>query len=284
MLFTETMPELPEVETVICELREFLVGKTINYVSPVAPHLKKINNSGFSKKLIGLKVDLLERIGKNIFVNFQDSSLLWIHLRMTGQTLIQKNPDISDPHNHIALGFVQTKSMLVFRDVRKFGQFVFVHAKKRNAFLEQMKVGEDALKISEKRFVELLMARKRMIKALLLDQSLIAGLGNIYVDEILFKCRIHPLKEASRISHRKLREMYHYMRSILKFAIDNMGTTFDSFSNTNGKAGNFQSYLKAYNNAGNLCPHCKKAKIKRIVVVQRGTHICPNCQRIRKKE
>jgi formamidopyrimidine-DNA glycosylase len=273
------MPELPEVETVVRGLREAILGKKILRLSYCAPHLRKMNPHGFAGKLEGRVISSIERTGKNIFVNLDDNSLLWIHLRMTGQLLYNCNFSKSDPHTHIMMSFAEGNEKLVFRDVRKFGHFVYIPAKKKEHFFKEMNLGKDALKVEEKEFVEIIRSKKRMIKPLLLDQRIIAGLGNIYVDEILFSSRIHPRKLSSHISVRKLREMYTNMRKILESAVENMGTTVDSFSGVNSEPGRNQNYLLVYDHAGELCRICRKRKIVRIVVAQRGTFICPNCQR-----
>ncbi|HDS00667.1 MAG TPA: bifunctional DNA-formamidopyrimidine glycosylase/DNA-(apurinic or apyrimidinic site) lyase [candidate division Zixibacteria bacterium] len=273
------MPELPEVETVVRGLQGCVAGKTISEIEYCAPHLRKLNLRGFAGKVAGRIIDSIDRIGKNIFINLDDGAVFLVHLRMTGQLLYCCQQVPEDNHNHLKMNFVGNGEALLFRDVRKFGHFIHIPAKKKSAYIESMGLGEDALKIEADSFVEVLKSKKRMIKPLLLDQSVVAGLGNIYVDEILHRSKVHPQKISSGIASRKLREMYDHMQRILRFSIENMGTTFDSFSGVNSEPGRNQNYLLAYNNAGKLCSLCGKRKIKRIVVAQRGTFICTNCQR-----
>jgi formamidopyrimidine-DNA glycosylase len=273
------MPELPEVETVVRGLRGCIAGKTIRDIEYCAPHLRKLNLRGFAGKAAGRTIDSINRIGKNIFINLDDGAVFLVHLRMAGRLLYCGQEIPQDDHNHLKMNFIRNGEALVFRDVRKFGHFIYIPSGKKPAYIESMKLGEDALQIDRESFVEILRSKSRMIKPLLLDQSVIAGLGNIYVDEILHKCRVHPQKLSSGIAKRKLREMYANMQKILVFSIENMGTTFDSFSGVNSEPGRNQNYLLAYNNAGKLCSLCGKRKIKRIVVAQRGTFICTNCQR-----
>jgi len=274
------MPELPEVETVVRGLREALTGRIIKDIIHCSPHLKKNNSRGFPGNLIGRQITTIDRTGKNIFINFDNSSMMWVHLRMTGQFLLELDSDHDDHHNHLILKLDRSSQIIIYRDVRKFGQVIYVSRSGRGKFLEEMRLGCDALLISKDDFCGLIKSKNRMIKPLLLDQALLAGLGNIYVDEILFKSRIHPCRISSGISVRKLKEMFVHMKETLRFAIDNMGTTFDSFAGVDSEPGNFQTYLQAYDNTGNACPRCGRGKIKRIVVAQRGTHICPICQRI----
>lgn len=274
------MPELPEVETVVRGLKSAILGKTIKNILYCAPHLRKLNPRGFAKRLEGRTIGSIERTGKNIFINLDNGSMLWIHLRMTGQLLYNRKFNEHDPHRHIVMNFSRSDEMLVFRDVRKFGHFVYVPAKGKKQFLMDLNLGQDALKIEKEAFTALIKSKNRMIKPLLLDQSVIAGLGNIYVDEILFRSKVHPRKLSARIAVSKLRTMHKNMQKILKFSIENMGTTVDSFSGVNSEPGRNQNYLLAYDRAGELCSVCNKRKIVRIVVAQRGTFICPNCQRL----
>jgi len=280
MLFIQIMPELPEVETVVRGLRKRILRREAERIAHCAPHLMKMNTRGFARGLKGRKVFSIERIGKNIFINLDNGALIQVHLRMTGRLIMDNGKGDYDYHDHLIVEFVDGKSKLVFRDVRKFGQFVYIPAGRKERYLDELRIGIDALEISAEEFTRILKSKNRMIKPLLLDQSVVAGLGNIYVDEILFKSRVHPQKISSRISARKLDEMHSHMHKTLRSAIDNMGTTFDSFSNVNNEPGNFQSYLQAYDNAGNLCPRCHKHKIKKMVVAQRGTHYCPYCQKL----
>jgi formamidopyrimidine-DNA glycosylase len=274
------MPELPEVETVVRGLRQALTDRIIRDIIHCSPHLKKKNIRGFPKTLIGRKVASIDRVGKNIFINFDDDSMLWVHLRMTGQFLLAKKPMPDDNHNHLIIILKGSPQIVVYRDVRKFGQLVYINSRRKSRFFEEMKLGTDAMLISGKKFAGIIKSKNRMIKPLLLDQNLIAGLGNIYVDEILFKSRIHPCKTSSSLSDSKINELFAHMRETLSFAIDNMGTTVDSFAGVDSEPGNFQTYLQVYDQEGSLCPRCGKTRIKRIVVAQRGTHICRVCQRI----
>ncbi|NIP43512.1 MAG: bifunctional DNA-formamidopyrimidine glycosylase/DNA-(apurinic or apyrimidinic site) lyase [candidate division Zixibacteria bacterium] len=273
------MPELPEVETVVRGLRGCIAGKTIRDIEYCAPHLRRLNLRGFAGKAAGRIIDSIDRIGKNIFINLDDGAVFLVHLRMTGRLLYCGQAIPQDNHNHLKMNFVNNGEALVFRDVRKFGHFIYIPALKRSVYLQSMQLGEDALKIDVESFVKILKSKSRMIKPLLLDQSVIAGLGNIYVDEILHSSKVYPKRLSSRIASRKLREMHANMQKILAFSIENMGTTFDSFSGVNSEPGRNQNYLLAYNNAGKLCSLCGKRKIKRIVVAQRGTFVCTNCQR-----
>jgi formamidopyrimidine-DNA glycosylase len=274
------MPELPEVETVVRSLRESVAGKLIRHTSCSARHILAQNQPDFPAVLVGQKITAIDRNGKNIFIRLDDGNLLWIHLRMTGQFIFQAGIDLDDPHNHVLFKFKHSDEHLVFRDVRKFGTFRFIPADDRDNFFNRHNFGRDALAVSESEFMDLIRPRKRMIKPLLLDQSLVAGLGNIYVDELLWESRVHPQKRSHRIAPRKLKQMHNTMLRLLNHAIANMGTTFDSFRGVNSEPGNFQSYLKAYQNAGNICPRCGRARIKKITVAQRGTHYCPHCQRL----
>jgi len=273
------MPELPEVETVVRGLRECIQDKIIEKVLHLAPHIRAMNPRTIAGKLTGKKFIDIGRIGKHIFIELNDGSLIRVHLRMTGQLMYLPQPPVDDRHNHVILALRDSSMKLIFRDVRKFGYFQCIDRKIRQDFFDNLNLGPDALRMDRDDFIREIRSRSRMVKPLLLDQAIIAGLGNIYVDEILIKTRIHPRRISSTISRRKLSEMYDNMQLTLEQAIGNMGTTFDSFAGVNSEPGNNQSYLWSYNRTGKLCPICKKGRIRRIVVAQRGTHICPRCQK-----
>ena len=168
---------------------------------------------------------------------------------------------------------------LRFNDYRRFGR---LRLYPNDELWEQSglkSLGPEPLTLSADGFIALCAGKSRMIKPALLDQTFIAGLGNIYADETLYLSRLHPKRLISSVSNRKLVELHGHIRNILKFAIRNMGTSVDSFSSVNGQAGQFQKYLKAYGNEGEPCERCH-AKIIREKIGSRSAHFCPRCQRV----
>lgn len=274
-------PELPEVETVAQGLRDFLLGKEITSAKIILKKLIDSNPSDFSKQLRGKRFVGVRRHGKNLFIEFSGKLTLWSHLRMTGR-FIQASKDAPlDKHDHLYFDLKSlndnSKSRLIYRDVRKFGFVRLLSQDELDQITSLRKLGPDALEINKADFVNLFSGTSRMIKTALLDQSFIAGLGNIYVDEALFAARIHPRESTTALDVQQIVELRKVIRAILRKALKNMGTTFDSFARTNGEPGGFQSYLKVYRRTDQLCVVCR-SKIERDIIGQRSTHFCPNCQ------
>jgi len=275
------VPELPEVETVALGLREFLAGKEITSAKIILAKLIASNPRDFSKRLKGKRFVDVRRHGKNLFIEFSGKLTLWSHLRMTGRFIQGSRQTILEKHDHLYLDLKDSndnsRSRLIYRDVRKFGFVMLLTQEELDANPSLRKLGPDALEISKASFVNLFSGKSRMIKSALMDQSFIAGLGNIYVDEALFEARIHPREPTSALQIARIVELRRVIKALLRKALRNMGTTFDSFARTNGEPGRFQSYLKVYGRTGQRCLNCG-SKIKRDIIGQRSTHFCPNCQ------
>lgn len=280
------MPELPEVETVVRGLREIAVGCEITRAKLIGEKLKRINPRNFSQRITGQRFVAIRRRGKNILLDLSGDLTLWAHLKMTGRFVEHKRGQTLDRHDHLLLDLTRggkndnKKSLrLVFRDVRKFGFVKLVHTAELGQLEGLSKLGPEPLEISRDDFIQLIRTPHRAIKPALLDQTLIAGLGNIYADEALYAARIHPRKLTDQISRMKLAALHNAIQRILTTAIEQMGTTFDSYSGVNGNPGEFQNYLKAYGREGKPCGHCGK-KITRQVIGQRSAHFCRKCQRL----
>ena len=266
------MPELPEVETVVRELRNEIVLKTIidyslfwekSYVNYTAIPL---NN----QQIIGI-----ERKGKYIIFHLSKSYLI-IHLRMTGKLLYYPEKTSRQKHDRFLLNFMDG-SQLVFNDIRKFGRLY--HTNQPSEILK--KVGIDAMdeKLTAEYFYKMLSVSRRNIKTFLLAQSYISGMGNIYVDEALFRSRISPFTISSNIQRDEAGNLLVVIKEILEFAIKNMGTTISDYRDAFGNFGNNQKFLKVYQRAKLPCYECGDT-IKRVIHAGRSTHYCPTCQRI----
>lgn len=266
------MPELPEVETIVRGLNQMVAGLTIARVTHISPHL--LDREPNLTELAGRTLVRFARRGKYIIAALDARHELLIHLRMTGRILIGEDVARQDQHDHLELTFRKSRQRLVFRDVRKFGVVQFVDRTQQEA-LERL--GVEAPEIRTTCLAELLKGRKRPIKSLLLDQHLIAGLGNIYVDESLYRSGIHPLRSAHTLSIDETRLLAKAIRQVMKLAIRNLGTTFDSYSGVNGESGRFARYLRVYQRNGEQCGRCGDT-IAKINVGGRGTHFCPTCQ------
>jgi formamidopyrimidine-DNA glycosylase len=267
------MPELPEVETIVRGLRESIEGLTVQRVLHVSPHLLKREPQ--LRRLTGDTFASFDRRGKYIIADLASGKRLMIHLRMSGRILVGENRRRQDRHDHLEITFRHSRERLVFRDVRKFGVIQFLRDGRPSAL---DKLGIEAPEITARHLQQLLQKSKRQVKSLLLDQRVIAGLGNIYVDESLYRSRVHPLRAASSLKTDEIRRLSQAIRSILTQAIKHLGTTFDSYSGVNGDAGGFARYLRVYHLDGNRCGSCGDI-VKKIRVGGRGTHFCPTCQK-----
>jgi formamidopyrimidine-DNA glycosylase len=208
---------------------------------------------------------------------FDDGRCLAIHLGMTGQLYWTSLEGRADRHSHLRLEFEQSDQVLHFRDVRRFGRLK-LYRSKADLLAEAAiaKLGPEPLQIGLGEFRKLLQ-RHRMIKALLLDQAVIVGFGNIYTDEVLFAARIHPAYPAESLSPLAVARLYRAMKRIFKRAIAAGGSTIRDFRGSDGRVGRFQTSLKVYQRTGKNCPRCR-TKIQRLIIAGRSTHICPTCQ------
>lgn len=283
------MPELPEVETVVRGLRTVLAGETIAHVTVHAPPSSIAVSPSFGRRtfdriLRRRSVQSVARRGKNILISLSGDITLWVHLKMTGRFLHVDASSPIDKHDLVIFDFDSTNNggchHVRFNDYRRFGRLRVYpdHELWNQDGLRDL--GPEPLDTSAAEFVALCRRRPRMIKAALLDQSFLAGLGNIYADESLYYSRIHPKRLSTSISNSKLLELHGHIQSLLRRAIDAMGTSVDTYSGINGRPGTFQRYLKAYNREGQPCERCGGA-IVREKIGARSAHYCRACQRMR---
>lgn len=272
------MPELPEVETVVRFLRPHLVGKTIQKIIPQNNYEKVLathTTFQFNKLVKGKTINNVLRRGKYIVFNLE-RGLLLIHLRMTGRLLLNLSKD--DKLKHLtAIIYFTDKSSLFFKDYRKFGRFYYYDS--LDYINKKLGVEPLSKNFTGNWLYKYLQKSNRQLKPLLLDQSFIAGLGNIYVDEALWSAKLHPQQIGSSVSRKKSDILHDAIQRLLQIAIDNQGTTIINFYFGEGKKGSFGEQLKVFGRQDKNCTRCKTI-IKKIRVAQRGTHICPRCQRI----
>lgn len=282
------MPELPEVETVRRQLEKNLLGRKI---VQVFVHTGKIvqNDASFARALTGLSFVKIDRIGKLLIFEMSDGeTFLLAHLRMTGKFLLEKGAtgsgaknahekSMREKHTHITFVF-EGGLRLLFHDVRKFGYVV--RADKDQVEVARGRFGIEPLTkdFTLENFVRIFQNKKTTIKALLLDQSLVAGLGNIYVDEVLFRAKVLPTRRADTISLAEKKGIFQATEKVIAKAIEKGGTTFLDFAHTDGESGTFVDNLQVFARAGKLCIHCG-TEIEKTRVAGRGTHFCPTCQK-----
>ena len=271
------MPELPEVETIARCLDGLLSGLTVADVEVRWPRsVATPSPETFSRELAGLTVRGVSRRGKFVVIDLSTKALL-VHLRMTGQLLFCEAASEEldgDPHVHVVVRFA-SDSGLYYRDVRKFGRLWLVEDPE--SVLEPLGPEPLAEAFTHDSLGALLGHRRRQVKPLLLDQHVLAGLGNIYVDESLWAAGIHPLRHASGLAPEEMRRLHSAIRAVLGQAVLNKGTTLQDFVGPQGDAGRNQDVLAVVRREGEPCLRCGQ-DIERIVVGGRGTHYCPACQ------
>lgn len=288
------MPELPEVENVRLQLLAKIVGKTIKKVEVF--NLKSAGNEpDFAKRLLGKKFAHIDRVGKLMIFSFSKETNLFLlgHLKMTGQFFFVDKKGVMGgghsmtetdrqnlPNKHTRIAFyLSDGSALFFNDMRKFG-YVKIATQEETA-AARARFGEEPIadSFNLKTFFAKLQKRNTPIKAALLDQTFVAGLGNIYVDEALFAAKVRPDRVASSLTKAEATAVIKAGGKIMNHSILVGGTTFQSFADTNGHAGNFTEHLKVFGKQKTICPRCKKADIQKMRVAGRGTHFCPSCQK-----
>jgi formamidopyrimidine-DNA glycosylase len=284
------MPELPEVETVVRGLRETVLGQTIAAVELNAPPTSIVvgpvlQPATFEDILTGRSIKDVSRRGKNILIRLSGDVTLWAHLKMTGHFFYLPQSTPRDKHDLAVFSLSDGNGcpndlQLRFNDYRRFGRLrLFTNSELwRQPGLASL--GPEPLEIGPEEFVALCRRRPRMIKPALLDQSFLAGIGNIYADESLWAARIHPRKLSTRIASRKLAELHGHLQRLLRKSISLMGTSVDSYSGVNGQPGRFQKYLLAYNRETEPCKRCGHP-ITRERIGSRSAHYCRRCQRVR---
>lgn len=273
------MPELPEVETIVRGLRELITDRIIEEVIvreerllafPAVEEFKK----GLKKKII----KGVERRGKYILLKIDETKTLIIHLRMTGRLLLKPREMEYEKHEHIIFELDNSLD-LRFHNLRKFGRMYLVE-NNYEAVGGFNKLGPEPLAddFTYELFREMISNRKSNIKTLLLDQSFLAGLGNIYTDEALFHAHISPERSSNSLEEKEIRALYNSIRKVLQEGIESGGTSFSDYRNVDDKKGNYQNHLCVYQKEGKECINCG-AEIIKTKITGRGTHYCPQCQK-----
>jgi len=314
------MPELPEVQTTVDGINSEVKGFTItdiwtSYNSPFHHGKDNVKNpdyfKSFKKNVIGSKIKSAERQGKNVLIHLSNNRTILAHMKMTGHFMhgkyqqmsepketeqnnilrwipSEKNSPLADPFNkHIRLLFTLSNGKhLAFADTRKFAKVFIFETKNREKVPDLAELGPDPLK---KGFIfsvmkdRLVLRKNWKIKQALLDQSVIAGIGNIYSDEMLWSSNIHPLSVVSKIPEDKLKKLYTEMRNVLKKGLNFGGDSTSDYRNIYGLPGAFQHKHNVYRRAGKPCPKKDGGVIERIKIGGRSTHFCPVHQVLYKK-
>lgn len=271
------MPELPEVETIRRGLERRALGRRITAVEVRNRAVIRGNATRFAGVIAGGRIARVSRKGKTLAIELErtrGSNYLVIRLGMTGQLTLVSAAAPVESHTHVILSL--DEGALRFRDPRRFGRLWCATGSE----VEQLfaSLGPDALEIAEEEFERALHGRRGAIKALLLNQSVIAGVGNIYADEALFEAGIHPETPAGSVSRAQRSRLLQALKGVLSRAIILQGTSFRDYVDIEGNPGSFESRLLVYGRTAESCRRCG-ARIRRVVVGGRGSHYCPHCQR-----
>src|SRR6266542_3247600 len=274
------MPELPEVETIRRRLEPVLVGRGFDHVEIHDARLTRPEDPAeVAAELTGERVAAVERRGKFLVVRFESGRVLLIHLRMTGNVLhAPAGVDGDDPHRRAVVN-LDDGSDVVYRDVRRFGTWLLVEPGGLDPHLAGRLGGEPLERTFTARTLAARLATRRApVKSALLDQRTLAGLGNIYVDEALWRARIHPLVPARELDPPQLRALRRAIKDALDAGIRRQGATLRDYRQPDGRAGSMQKEFKVYGRLGEPCDRCG-TPIEKTRVAGRGTWYCPACQR-----
>jgi formamidopyrimidine-DNA glycosylase len=271
------MPELPEVETVARDLRPLITGATIVDATTLwARTLRGSTPEEFATGVAGRRIEGVSRRGKQVVVSLDGDAFLTIHLKMTGQIFVVRQGAPDDPYVRLVLELDDGREIR-FRDIRKFGRVGLYLAAQDDPFATTgPEPLSDAFTVAA--FRRRIRGRKGRLKPLLLDQSFIAGVGNIYADEALWAARLHPLRTARTLRPADERRLWLELRRILAEAVIRRGSSIDDYTAPDGD-GEMQDHLRVYQRAGEPCFRCRRP-IRRIVVGGRATHFCSWCQRL----
>jgi formamidopyrimidine-DNA glycosylase len=296
------MPELPEVETVARDLQRWVAGATIT--GAIVTWDRTIRQpqpaEAFVAEIAGASIRRVSRRAKTVLIHLEDGRVMTVALRMTGALIVTPAGTPRDPYARVVFTLADGRE-LRYRDVRKFGRIGLwpggglrgvgagrgTRSKKVAEGAKRYRIGEVfsghgpeplSSSFSSRRFAERLARRSAKLKTLLLDQSFIAGVGNIYADEALWRARLHPLRAADTLDEGEIRRLHRTVRQVLREGIANRGSSFSDYVGADGQPGANQERLAVYRRTDQPCYRCGRP-IRRIVVGQRSTHFCPHCQR-----
>jgi formamidopyrimidine-DNA glycosylase len=271
------VPELPEVETVVRDLVPLLVGRCLADVRVGRKALRRRWSRAWSDRLAGCTVLVVHRRGKWIVIYLDGGDRLVVHLGMTGQLVVVPAAKPADPHTHVRFTLDDGREELRFRDIRRFGSITLYSTPEADAFFASQ-LGPEPFALTPALWGAQLARTCRCLKAVLLDQRVVAGVGNIYADESLFEARLHPARPANTLTPQETRRLAKAIPKVLNQAIARRGSSISDYVGGSGLKGEYQDELRVYGRTGQPCPRCK-APIERIRLAGRSTHCCPRCQK-----
>ncbi len=271
------MPELPEVETVVRDLRPSLVGRRLSAVRAGRERLRKPWVKSWGSLLSGRRVDEIRRRGKWIVIGLDGGLSLVVHLGMTGQLTVVPGESLVADHTHLVFD-LDDGAQLRYRDIRRFGSAVLYRdAVEIQRFFEKTKLGPEPFDLDPADWLASLRRTKRCLKAVLLDQRVLAGVGNIYADESLFEARLHPGRTANDLTPAEAERLGKAIARVLTRAIEGRGSSIRNYVGGSGLKGAYQEEHRAYGRTGKPCRRCR-TPIVQIRLAGRSTHYCPRCQ------
>jgi formamidopyrimidine-DNA glycosylase len=270
------VPELPEVETVARTLRRTLVGRRVEKFRRASPLMV---NKRTARRLVGRRIVAIDRQGKWMFLRTDGPDVLVLHLGMTGWVGVLPQDAEILPHTHVRAALDEDGQELRFVDPRRFGEWTLMSPSNWEARFGPKQLGPDALSCAIDELQARLKKTTRRIKPTLMDQRVVAGIGNIYADEILHEARIAPMRRAPSLGPDEIARVHAAMVRVLTASIDDGGTTIQSFVGSDGREGTFQERLLVYGRAGRPCSVCESViQCSPAVVAGRSTYWCPGCQ------
>lgn len=276
-LETDRMPELPEVETVTRDLRPLLVGRTLLGLRRSRKALRQVWDKKWDRLVKGRRVAAIQRRGKWILLTLEADGYLMVHLGMTGQFTVVEAGAATESHTHVVFP-LDNRHELRFRDVRRFGSITYFPDQPAwEAYLAE-RLGPEPWDVEPKAWREHLKKTKRPVKAVLLDQCVVAGVGNIYADEACFAARIDPRRIATTLESRGANRLLESVKKVLERAIESRGSTIRDYVGGSGLRGGFQNEFAVYGRKGKPCIRCGKP-IESTRIGGRTTCFCPRCQK-----
>jgi formamidopyrimidine-DNA glycosylase len=275
------VPELPEVETIRTQLAPLLEGRRIERVRILDERLTRpFDPAVVARELEGERITAVERRGKYLVFRFESGRVLLIHLRMTGSLRHAARGELPDDPHRRAVVTLDDGSDVAYRDVRRFGTWLVLEPGELDDYLAT-RLGHEPLggDFTARELGRRVAGRRAPVKALLLDQRVVAGVGNIYADEALWRARVHPLRPGGELTPGELRRLHRSVRDALQLGIERQGSTLREYSTPDGAQGGMQHEFRVYGRGGEPCFRCG-TPIEKIRAAGRGTWYCPRCQRL----
>jgi formamidopyrimidine-DNA glycosylase len=273
------VPELPEVETVVRDLRPELAGRRVKAVGVSAKALRRPWSSEWETLLLGRRIGGVRRRGKWIVLELDRGLYLVLHLGMTGQLRVMPADEPVADHTHIVFALDRGGRQLRFRDVRRFGSAtLFAGREALDRFFEESGLGPEPFDLDPAAWRQRLAATDRPLKAVLLDQRAVAGVGNIYADESLFEARLHPARTGRSLGKAEAERLRRALVTVLGRAIERRGSSIRDYVGGSGLRGGYQDEFRVYGRTGQPCVRCR-TPVERARLAGRSTHFCPKCQK-----